>query len=246
MQLNDKDLVSEEFCKAIQAAVIYFDISSGDSWSDVKCWKTFIDEYEPEIKMLVCNSLRDSCSLEIRHDVQNWVISNGFELIELDTSAEDPHEDDLEDDFYESNSYLRIRQALQAHPWPNLDLKDTPEYKPSSRFQDLLDREEALSNERLGHVSETTERVDSLLNESSRIFQDLQLNDGAASGGDSEGPSFENLFEKFQEMKEKASSLTGDERKVFAEKTAIAFWKAIGGDEEEIDGVVPENPDKNE
>ena len=191
-------MVSEEFCQLLQAVVIYFDIQSEDSWQSVKAWKTFINEYEKcEIKMLACNSLRDATSLEIKHDVQNWVITNGFELIEIDPSQEEPHEDDLEDDFHESNSYLRIRQALQAHPWPSLDLKTCPEYKPSLRFQDLLDQE---ASQRTEQRQEVSERVDSLLNESVGLFEGLNIDGNEASGGENQ---FENLFEKFQEMKGK-------------------------------------------
>ncbi|CAG5957947.1 unnamed protein product [Menidia menidia] len=39
------------------------------------------------------------------------------------------------------------------------------------------------------------------------------------------------------EMKDKASSLPHEQRKVHAEKVAKAFWMAIGGDEDEIDGL---------
>lgn len=36
---------------------------------------------------------------------------------------------------------------------------------------------------------------------------------------------------------EKASVLDGNERKIFAEKTAVAFWKAMGGGDEEVAGL---------
>lgn len=35
------------------------------------------------------------------------------------------------------------------------------------------------------------------------------------------------------DLKEKASQLQGSERLLFAEKTALAFWKAIGGEDED-------------
>lgn len=35
-------------------------------------------------------------------------------------------------------------------------------------------------------------------------------------------------------MTEHASKLSHDERKVYAEKVVMAFWDAIGGDEEEV------------
>lgn len=36
---------------------------------------------------------------------------------------------------------------------------------------------------------------------------------------------------------DKAETLEGEERRQYAEKVAVAFWKAIGGDEGEIDGL---------
>lgn len=43
--------------------------------------------------------------------------------MELHPAVEPPHEDDLEDDFKESNSFERIYQAIQAYVWPNLNYK---------------------------------------------------------------------------------------------------------------------------
>ena len=31
--------------------------------------------------------------------------------------------------------------------------------------------------------------------------------------------------------------MTGDDRKKYAEQVAVAFWRALGGDEEEVDGL---------
>lgn len=38
-------------------------------------------------------------------------------------------------------------------------------------------------------------------------------------------------------LTEKANSLPPEERKKYAEKVVVSFWKAIGGDEDEIDGL---------
>lgn len=48
--------------------------------------------------------------------------------------------------------------------------------------------------------------------------------------------SFEELFEKFATFKSNADNLPPDQRKAYAEKVTFAFWRAIGGDEEEIKG----------
>ncbi|XP_060606643.1 alpha- and gamma-adaptin-binding protein p34-like [Ruditapes philippinarum] len=72
------------------------------------------------------------------------------------------------------------------------------------------------------------ERLDSLLpSEDMALFEAL----GSEDPG---GESFEKLFEKFAHMKEKANNLPLQERKKYAENVAIAFWRAMGGDEDEI------------
>ena len=38
-------------------------------------------------------------------------------------------------------------------------------------------------------------------------------------------------------MKQKAQDLPPEERKTYAEKMAIAFWRSIGGNEDEIAGL---------
>lgn len=48
---------------------------------------------------------------------------------------------------------------------------------------------------------------------------------------------FEGLFEKFADFKETASRLPESERKAYAEKVVLQFWKAMGGDEDEIAGL---------
>lgn len=52
---------------------------------------------------------------------------------------------------------------------------------------------------------------------------------------DGEGMDFSSLFGQLQEMKERVSSMSNDQRKACAEQVVLAFWKAIGGDNDEID-----------
>ncbi|XP_033905705.1 alpha- and gamma-adaptin-binding protein p34-like isoform X2 [Acipenser ruthenus] len=59
--------------------------------------------------------------------------------------------------------------------------------------------------------------------------------------GDADVENFERLFSKLKEMKDKAVTLPHDQRKLHAEKVAKAFWMAIGGDEDEIQGLSSED-----
>lgn len=118
--LPERDLVSESFSKAVEAVVFHVDMDSG-SFALLDSWIPFVNEFEPEIKILVCDFAPESGQIS-RNLIQNWCIVNAFEFVELNPKEEEVY-DDVEDDFHESNSYLRLRQALHAHPWPQLRLK---------------------------------------------------------------------------------------------------------------------------
>jgi hypothetical protein len=49
--------------------------------------------------------------------------------------------------------------------------------------------------------------------------------------------SFEELFQAMSLMKNQASTLQGADRKAYAEKMTMAFWQAIEGSPEEIQGL---------
>ena len=49
--------------------------------------------------------------------------------------------------------------------------------------------------------------------------------------------SFEELFQAMSLMKSQASALQGADRKAYAEKMTMAFWQAIDGNPDEIEGL---------
>lgn len=50
--------------------------------------------------------------------------------------------------------------------------------------------------------------------------------------------SFEELFNNLNDMKTKAENLSPTQRKEYAEKVAIAFWKSVsGGNDSEVEGL---------
>ncbi|XP_072166734.1 alpha- and gamma-adaptin-binding protein p34-like [Diadema setosum] len=85
-------------------------------------------------------------------------------------------------------------------------------------------------------VSSKPDKIDAMLSEDMKLFE-------ALGNEDPQSESFEQLFSKMAYMKEKANSLEGEERRRYAEKVAIAFWRAVGGDQEEIDGLDDDDSD---
>ncbi|XP_004088341.1 alpha- and gamma-adaptin-binding protein p34 isoform X2 [Nomascus leucogenys] len=186
-----------------------------------------------------------------RQKAQEWCIKHGFELVEL-SPEELPEEDD---DFPESTGVKRIVQALNANVWSNVVMKNDRNQgfsflnsltgtnhsigsadpcHPEQPHLPEADRTESLSDHQGGASNTTDAQVDSIVDP----MLDLDIQELASlttGGGDVE--NFERLFSKLKEMKDKAATLPHEQRKVHAEKVAKAFWMAIGGDRDEIEGL---------
>lgn len=123
-----------------------------------------------------------------------------------------------EDDEEDATGIKRIIEALHAHPWPQLEMK--AEAPGPSRTTNQGPRLSA------GNSGEADRDL--------KLFTEAMATDG-------EDVSFEELFAKFKDMKVEADKLSGEERKKFAEKVAIQFWRAFGGEEDEICGLSSED-----
>ncbi|XP_067127740.1 alpha- and gamma-adaptin-binding protein p34-like [Centruroides vittatus] len=205
---SSKD-ISPDFSDSVEAVIIHFDTSQESSFDDVLSWFPIVENFEADVQILVC----DSCNYDkLYNKYIPWCVKNKFELVELHPEK---HDDDDTDEFLNKTGYRRILEALQAHVWPNLEMKE----ESNERFSSHNKNDKKLTS---------IEYFDTLMKDDESFLESLSNEDPS---------SFESLFQKFNEMKEKASSLTGDERKRYAEKVAIAFWKAFGKDDEEIEGL---------
>ncbi|KAK3607905.1 hypothetical protein CHS0354_036731 [Potamilus streckersoni] len=288
---EERTIGNESFAESVEAFLVCFDSHQKNSFDSVKSWLPYLNQLEPEIKMLVCHQCTENHEVK-RLTVQEWCIDNDFELVELA-----PEEDsDENDDFPETTGIKRIIQALHAHTWSNLTMKENPSVcSPYVRqlMQDEFKAKKAQENQKSldcapNHVNKTAcdsdeenqlrvdsscvdcahssksnpenqpefEEAISLAQDVSKIdkekkpkektkeesldllhaCEDLQLFE-ALGTDDPGGESFEKLFERFGLMKEKAQSLPHQERKKYAEKVAVAFWRAMGGDEDEVEGL---------
>nr|XP_010953906.1 alpha- and gamma-adaptin-binding protein p34 isoform X1 [Camelus bactrianus] len=187
-----------------------------------------------------------------RQKAQEWCIKHGFELVEL-SPEELPEEDD---DFPESTGVKRIVQALNANVWSNVVMKNDRN-QGFSLLSSLAGANHSLGPVEPCHSEQqprllAADRTDSLLDHPGGASNtgdtqadsvvdpmlDLDIQELASlttGGGDLE--NFERLFSKLKEMKDKAATLPHEQRKLHAEKVAKAFWMAIGGDRDEIEGL---------
>ncbi|XP_041360600.1 alpha- and gamma-adaptin-binding protein p34-like [Gigantopelta aegis] len=332
---HERTIGDQTFAEAVEAFVIHFDPKQVESFKLVKAWLPYLEQIDPEIQILACENCSHDDTVS-RLTAQTWCIENSFELVEL-SPLDDDDDDDVENDFPETTGIKRIIQALHAHSWPNLKLKENPDIC-SPYFKQLM-QEEALEmkkeenkteeilceDEKTTTLSETTiqdstteidcdwgelqtaktdnpnglpentkdnsnelqkrkkdncccepcvEKENSCVcvhngekkelttktldkkSKTSEISTEEKI-DGllptddmslfAALGNEDLGSeSFEELFHQLSTMKDTASKLPADERKIYAEKIAIKFWKAIGGDEDEIAGLSDDDDDASQ
>ncbi|CAG7819370.1 unnamed protein product [Allacma fusca] len=329
--LDKKTIGSQEFADSVNAVIICFDCKVDSKLKPVEQWLSFTKEFEAEVKILICDQCHSESSSSLlassipqgvsRVEVQQWCVKNGFELVELNPEQSDL-DSDVEDDFPESVGMERVIQALQAHLWPNLSLKDSRSMLPpnpglqglmnglsekdsslttnaSDSNRDLEDTElkgkqkevkvakvkpmpklipdNNASSESAGNLDQAESSSGKVTDESAPCEASgsvhhreiavveplLQPQESSQSPKHNEATeeasathpahrderidamleafdsmsedNFEQLFQNLSAMKSKAANLSPTERKAYAEKMTIAFWRSIGGNESEID-----------
>ncbi|XP_026878163.2 alpha- and gamma-adaptin-binding protein p34 isoform X1 [Electrophorus electricus] len=237
--------MNSEVAQSLQALIIYFDSKTKDGLIGVTPWLSVVDDISPEVLILVCDHV---CENGVsRQEAQQWCLAHAFELVELNPQ-ELPDEDD---DFPESTGVKRIVQALNANVWSSVEMKDEHNQgfglmsslvashhnnpRPLTEAQSLSKRgDENAERPETERCQNSTEEAESVVDP----MTDMDIQELASlTVGDADVENFERLFTKLKEMKDKASSLPHEQRKAHAEKVAKAFWMAIGGDQDEIDGL---------
>jgi len=311
--LDKKTIGNQEFAESVNAIILCFDSNSNTGLETVEQWLTFTKEFEPDISILLCETCVDSetfpskvgegsssCGVK-KIDAQKWCVENNFELVELNPIQD---ETDAEDDFPESLGMKRVIQALQAHIWPNLKLKEkSGSSRPAPGFQSALNELNGLisgseMNGDILHSCATSSqgsdvdpklkiaKVKPILRNSCGDAESMAMQTSNESADDSlpsyeaatlienqnaleslrlaSAPprseaeqnrrsgkidamleamdalpeeNFEQLFQNLSEMKSKAENLSPTQRRAYAEKMTLAFWRSIGGNESEIEGL---------
>ncbi|XP_062402537.1 LOW QUALITY PROTEIN: alpha- and gamma-adaptin-binding protein p34 [Sardina pilchardus] len=240
-----------EVAQSMQAFIVYFNSAVKDGLNSVSVpWLPIVEDLAPEVLILACDHVSDDGVS--RQEAQQWCLSHAFELVEL--SPQDlPDEDD---DFPESTGVKRIIQALNANVWASAEMKDGEHNQGFGLMSSLVasrhnNPRPSQDTQSSGSPAEIVEEIieeprTDRSQESSAVpaqgivdpLTDMDIQELAnLTAGDADVENFERLFTKLKEMKDKASSLPHEQRKVHAEKVAKAFWMAIGGDQDEIDGL---------
>ncbi|XP_077323793.1 alpha- and gamma-adaptin-binding protein p34 isoform X1 [Lithobates pipiens] len=247
--------VTARVAESVQAFVVYFDSTVKSGLETVSPWLPLLEDWMLDVMILVCDRASDTGVS--RQTAQEWCIQHGFELVELNPE-ELPDEDD---DFPESVGVTRIVQALNANVWSNVEMKNEQSFGIFGSLAavnlgtesggDPQDNVSVSSGEAAVHPADPGRGGDSGSHCDSQIesvvdpMLDLDIRELASlTSGEGDLENFGRLFSKLQEMKgkkknfgDKAATLPHEQRKLHAEKVAKAFWMAIGGDRDEIEGI---------
>ncbi|XP_075063687.1 alpha- and gamma-adaptin-binding protein p34 [Mixophyes fleayi] len=240
--------VTAQMSESVQAFIVFFDSTVKCGLEKVSPWLPLLEDWLLDVMILVCERASDTGVS--RQTAQEWCIQHGFELVELNPE-ELPDEDD---DFPESTGVTRVIQALNANVWSNVEMKSEQSYgifssltsmnhspESSADAQDnvsVSSGESAVHLGEQGRVGGSASHCDSQVDTIVDPMLDLDIRELAnLTSGEGDLENYGRLFSKLQEMKDKAATLPHEQRKLHAEKVAKAFWMAIGGDRDEIEGI---------
>ncbi|XP_008168741.3 alpha- and gamma-adaptin-binding protein p34 isoform X2 [Chrysemys picta bellii] len=216
----NKYLVTAEIAESVQAFVVYFDSTIKSGLDSVSTWLPLAEEWLPEVMILVCDRVSENGVN--RQKAQEWCIKHSFELVEL-SPEELPDEDDRNQGFGLLSTLAGANCSIGSE-----ENQDTKPHAPA------MDRAESHLDNRGDVASTNNLQIDSIVDP----MLDMDIQELASlTTGEGDLENFERLFSKLKEMKDKAATLPHEQRKLHAEKVAKAFWMAIGGDRDEIEGL---------
>ncbi|KAJ3596728.1 hypothetical protein NHX12_003132 [Muraenolepis orangiensis] len=201
-----------------------------------------------------------------RHAAHQWCLAHAFELVELNPQDLPDEDDDFPESTGvkrilqalnanvwasvemkdEHNQGFGLMSSLVANRHNNFRSGQDPPVRDRgsgghanlSFVQSSSSPAEGANESAVPAVRETEgstpARVETIVDPMTHLdIQEL----ANLTAGDADVENFERLFSKLKEMKDKASSLPHEQRKVHAEKVAKAFWMAIGGEEDEVEDL---------
>eukprot|EP00163_Fabomonas_tropica_P029832 TRINITY_DN6555_c0_g1_i2.p1 TRINITY_DN6555_c0_g1~~TRINITY_DN6555_c0_g1_i2.p1 ORF type:complete len:409 (+),score=38.56 TRINITY_DN6555_c0_g1_i2:3-1229(+) len=131
-------------CDGLQGVIAVVDLLRPDSLDDVESWVPFLDQVDPEIKLLVSVTTRahhpamdkgdgsgeddtngdrgheHSVDASFQERVEDWCAENMFEYIDSSRDTK------TRDENGEKTGLSRVLEALQCHMWPDLDMHPAP------------------------------------------------------------------------------------------------------------------------
>ncbi|KAJ8936956.1 hypothetical protein NQ318_015574 [Aromia moschata] len=198
---------TEEFNKNVEALIIHMDSNKQSGLDVLTQWASIENDCNLEVKLLLSNYCTEDTKIT-RDSAVEWCLIHGFEFIELYPTI---NKSELEEEVIKEKFGVdRIIEALQTHTWSNLVMKAKPKCNKKDCSTKVIPTEEQ---------GNTTANVG--------LNVDHFLTPDATD-------DFTELFSQLHMMKESLQSMPMSQRTQCAEQMVTAFWKAIGGEEEEL------------
>ncbi|XP_040573283.1 alpha- and gamma-adaptin-binding protein p34 [Lepeophtheirus salmonis] len=192
---------------------------------------------------------------ELSNDGSLWRISNKYYSASVKLTLQPKEESSPNDPpavlVYIDKSISNFDETQVLKDFPNAEVRlivaQEPNSSCSSEFiaaipcsgwelVDLSEKEEELGGS-VG-LPRVAEALQTVAWDPGEITKDTKSNkEESIREQEKEMESFEKLFNQFAALKSHSNSLSGDERKRYTEKVVTSFWRAMGGDEEEIAGL---------
>ncbi|KAK6309421.1 hypothetical protein J4Q44_G00208840 [Coregonus suidteri] len=259
--------MTSEIAQSMQAFIAYFDSTVKDGLERLSPWISVVEDLAPEVLILVCDRVCESgvsrheahqwCLAnafelveltpeDLPDEDDDFPESTGVKRIVQALNANVWSSVEMKD---EHSGGFGLMSSLVAsrrnNPQPRQDTpppvsgpdnpqprQDTPPPSSSLPVEGRGDSGEPQRTEPNPDNRDT--QVDTIVDP----MLDLDIQELAnLTAGDADVENFERLFTKLKEMKDKASWLPPEQRKLHAEKVAKAFWTAIGGDQDELEGL---------
>jgi len=191
-----------------------------------KSCKNFFKSKENYLNILITNNYSDTMSQEKVNNFLNQCETFVEIKLELNqdhlSSKEESDSDNDESDFTSLDELINL---IFVNNWSVRTLK-------SEKVSNKIKESEALNKEE--NKNDAKEEIIPSTDKTKIDEKSDRNPDDDEDDGEDDEFSFENLIMNLNDMRSKASSLSFEERKKYAETVVKNFWQSMGGDENEI------------
>ena len=162
-----------------------------------------------------------------------------LDMSEDDKVAEKPHDEtDEEEDEEEYSELDELINTIFVHPWQSMKMKN--ETASSSRpFHAFTAAATSATTSAKKEGEDKNGKSENDGDGDDDVDDDADEDEAAVSLG------FEDLMMNLHDIRSKANEMTFEERKKYAENVVMNFWRSMGGDEDEINGLDDDNNDNS-
>ncbi|KAF6773420.1 hypothetical protein AHF37_07478 [Paragonimus kellicotti] len=234
-----RETIPDAQLNSAEAVLICFDSEKACSWESALEYMSLATRLNLPLRLLVCSKLypdalpTDACGdLRLFHRL---ALEHEFELIELE-----PDDDTIEEG--EEFGVSRLKSALEAHMWSNMKLHDDTKNFPVNQISSpsthsnnnssvhkgnsltLAGKSEAPPL--VGPINLSNDNKDGDKSPESSFTEDEDVDDDTVE-------SFERIFHKFMDTRERLPKLDPQQRRILAEKVILQLCRSVDDETDE-------------